>query len=182
MTMTDDALVTFFGTPDPEDGHVSFRDAGYMPVNEVTVGGTPLNHPPGHGNLFIHYMGEGDQYLDGNGLPTTAVYRTLQYELVSYNGAGKFGHAADGTPTASGVGNPTLLAQGHLIGSDNQLTVDLITGISGTLHASLLGPTPGTLDITVSHSAGDIHPIMAGSIVTGLTLDGGMFGAHFTPT
>lgn len=174
LNMSDDALVTF-GAP-TSGGGVAFHDTGYMPVNEVTVSGIPLDHPPGNGNLFIQYSGDGVQYFNNSGQPTTAVYSDLHYELVEYNGAGSFQHAADGTPTADGVGNPVVLAQGDL--DAGQLTFNPDGGITGEVTGSFLtdGQTVGTLDISVQHSASDI-----GYFAGGLTLDGGSLQATYTP-
>lgn len=174
LTMSDDALVTF-GTP-TADG-VPFHDQGFMPVTAATIAGTPLNQPPGNnGNLFIRYTGDGTQSLDANGLPT-AVYSTLQYELVRYNGAGKFGHAADGSLTMKGVGNPTVIGSGHLLNGQLDFAPDgSITGhLAATFQTS--GQPAGTIDIAVNHAPGDVH-FLAG----GLTLDGGTLLATYTPS
>lgn len=175
MDMSDDALVTFGA---PAVGGLSFQDTGYMPVNTLTIAGNPQHLPGGGlGLMFIHYAGEGVQHPDG-----TIDYTQLTYELLSYVGQARFGHAADGTPTASGPGavsdplHQILLAQGDLI--QGHLAFGMDGGISGELDVSVRvnNQLVGELDISVKHGAGDIGPAQ-----NGLTLIGGTIHATFVP-
>jgi hypothetical protein len=176
MDMSDDALVTFGA---PAVGGVPFQDTGYMPVNALTIAGNPQHLPGGGlGPMFIHYSGEGVQH---NG---KIDYTQLNYELISYKGQATFGHAADGTPTASGPGavsdplHQILLARGDLI--QGHLAFGPDGGISGELdlHVQVNNQLVGELDISVKHGAGDIGPAQNG---LGLTLIGGTIHATFVP-
>jgi hypothetical protein len=177
LSMSDDALVTFTGPAGPgAPGALSFLDAGYMPVNELTIGGDPQQLKGQLNGLFIHYTATGVQHFAASGAPTTADYETLQYEIMGYKGDATFGHAANGTPTVSGAKHLTVLAQGagtgHLgFGADGG-----ITGEVNTLM-QIDGQVVGTLDFSVQHARGDIgHPATGG-----LTLDGGTLHATFLP-
>lgn len=182
LSMSDDALVTFDGPVGPNP--VVFHDDGYMPVNELTIGGDPQQLKGKLDGLFIHYSGKGVQHFDANGT-LTADYTDLQYELMGYKGDATFGHTANGTPTVSGAKHLTVLARGELIPGMGHLEfdVDRTTGevkrISGEVNTSMRidGQVVGTLDISVQHAGGDIHYPATG----GLTLDGGTLHATFMP-
>lgn len=174
MGMSDDALVTFGAPVGP--GALSFHDAGYMAVNDLTIG-NPQHLPHGLDGMFIRYEGDGVQHFAANGAPATADYTGLHYELVGYKGHATFGHAADGTPTVSGAFDQVVLAQGDLIAGHLAFGAD--GGLSGEVDASVQsgGQTLGALDISVQHPAGDLGYTAAG----GLTLDGGTLLATFVP-
>jgi hypothetical protein len=177
LQMSDDALVTFGPPVDP--GAVSFHDIGYMPVNALTISGhiagNPL--PGGLDGMFIHYVSDGVQHFAVTGAPSTADYTGLHYELVGYKGNATFGHAADGTPTISGIVQQTVLTQGDLIAGHLAFGAD--GGITGEVDATVQfgGRATGRLDISVQHTAGDIgHPS-----ASSLTLSGGKLDATFVP-
>lgn len=173
--MSDDALVTFGAPVGP--GALSFHDEGYMPVNELTIGGTLQQLKGKLDGLFIHYTAGGVQHFDPtSGAPTTADYTSLHYELMGYKGGITFGHTADGTPTVSDAKHLTVLAQGDLIAGYLGFGAD--HGIAGQVEASMQvdGQAVGTLKIDVQHAARDI-----GYTATGLTLDGGTLHATFAP-
>ena len=174
LSMSDDALVTFGAPVGP--GALSFRDAGYMPVNAVTIGGSSLHLGGGLGGLFISYNATGVQHLSADGKPTTADYTSLNYQIIGYTGHATFGHAADGTPTESGASNLTVLGQGDLI--KGQLGFGADGGITGNVNTSLRigGTAVGKVDFSVKHAAGDIGPAP-----NGFTLDGGTLHATFVP-
>ena len=174
LSLSDDALVTFGAPVGP--GAVSFLDVGYMPVNELTIAGDPLQLKGKLDGLFIQYSGTGVQHFAANGAPTTADFTSLHYDIVGYKGDATFDHAADGSPRISDAKHLTVLAQGDLI--MGQLAFNAGGGITGKLDASLRidGHVVGTLAISVQHPAGDIGPAM-----NGLTLTGGTLNATFTP-
>jgi hypothetical protein len=177
--MTDDALVTF-GAPVGADA-VSFDDVGYMPINALTIAGlvpgisAPLES--GLAGAFVQYSAEGLQYL-ANGQPTTAQFTQLHYQLVGYTGHAVFGHAADGTPTVSGLINQVVLAQGDLIAG--QLNFNASGAITGEVDVTVKsGVLPlGRLDVSVQHAAGDVGHTATG----GLTLSNGNLVGTFIPS
>jgi hypothetical protein len=156
LQMSDDALVSFGAPVAP--GAVSFHDTGYMPVNALTIRGNitgkPL--PGGLDGMFIHYVSDGVQHFAPSGLPTTADYTELHYELVGYKGDATFGHATDGTPTISGIVQQIVLSQGDLI--TGHLAFGADGGITGEVDVTeQLGGRTRRLDISVQHTAGDIR-------------------------
>ncbi len=176
LSMSDDALVTFGAPAGP--GALSFVDVGYMPVNELTIGGALQDLKGKLDGLFIHYSAEGVQHFAAPGVPTTADYTKLQYELVGYKGDATFGHDAYGTPTLSGAKHLTVLAQGNLIDGTGHLRFG-VGGITGEVNTLMRidDQVVGTLDFSVQHATGDIHYPLTG----GLTLDGGTLHATFVP-
>jgi len=176
LSMSDDALVTFGAPVGP--GALSFLDVGYMPVNALTIGGDLQQLKGKLDGLFIHYSATGVQHFAAPGVPTTADYTSLQYELVGYKGDATFGHAADGTPTLSGAKHLTVLAQGDLITGTGHLGFGANGGISGEVDTSMRidDQVVGTLDFSVQHAAGDIGPA-----ANGFTLSGGTLHATFVP-
>lgn len=175
LSMSDNALVSFGRPVGP--GTLSFLDVGFMPVNELTIGGD-LQHLKGKlDGLFIRYSGEGVQSFAASGEPTTAKYTSLHYELMGYKGDATFGRVADGTPTVSGAKHLTVLAQGDLI--NGYLGFGADGGITGKVNTSMQidGQAVGTLNISVQHASGDIVRTATG----GLTLDGGTLQATFVP-
>lgn len=176
LSMSDDALVTFGAPVGP--GALSFLDVGYMPVNALTIGGELQQLKGKLDGLFIQYNATGVQHFAAPGVPTTADYTGLHYELVGYKGDATFGHAADGTPTLSGANHLTVLAQGDLIAGMGHLGFTATGGIAGTVATSLQidGAVAGTVNFTVQHAAGDIGPAAGG-----FTLSGGTLHATFVP-
>ena len=179
FTMSDDALVTF-GQPVGSDG-LSFHDIGYMPVNAMTIAGnipglTAALTSGALNGLFIQYASDGVQHF-ANGLPTTIDYTSLHYQLLGYTGHATFGHAADGTPTVSGMLQEVVLAQGDLI--SGKLAFNTSGGVSGELDVSMrvAGLRVGSVDISVQHSAADIGHTATG----GLTLSNGTAVGTFVP-
>lgn len=176
LNMSDDALVTFGAPVGP--GALSFLDVGYMPVNEFTIGGSLQDLKGNLDGLFVHYSATGVQHFDAAiGAPTTADYKTLQYEIMGYKGDTTFGHAANGTPTLSGAKHLTVLAQGDLIAG--YLGFNAAGGITGAVSTSMRidGQVVGTLDFSVQHAFTDIGHTITG----GLTLDSGTLHATFVP-
>ena len=149
LSMSDDALVTFGAPAGP--GALSFLDVGYMPVNALTIGGSLQDLKGKLDGLFVHYSATGVQHFAAPGAPTTADYTSLQYEIVGYKGDAIFGHAADGTPTASDAKHLTVLAQGDLIAGTGHLGFTATGGITGEVNTSLQinGQVVGTLDFSV---------------------------------
>jgi hypothetical protein len=178
LNMTDDALITF-GAPIGLNA-VSFHDSGYMPVDSRTIAGTipGVSLPVSGilGGMFIRYSGDGIEQI-ANGVPGAATYTGLQYDLMGYTGHALFGHAADGTPTVSGLLTQVVLAQGDLI--SGHLAFDATGAISGEVDVTMrIGSrTIGKLDVAAQHAAGDIGHTAAG----GLTLGNGNFVGTFIP-
>jgi len=182
LSMSDDALITF-GAPVGPVGPfgpiaVSFLDTGFMPVNALTIGGEMQQLKGKLDGLFIQYNATGVQHFAAPGVPTTADYTTLHYELVGYKGDATFGHAADGTPTLSGAKHLTVLAQGDLLPGMGHLGFTPAGGIAGTVATSFQvnGAAAGAVNFTVEHSATDIGPAPGG-----FTLSGGTLHATFVP-
>ena len=185
LTMSDDALITFTAPTTPTAPGsafaLSFNDVGFMPVNAVTIAGMPQDLHGKFDGLFIQYSGQGTQNFAAPNAPTTADYSSLHYDLVAYKGDISFGHAADGTPTFSGGKHLTVIAQGDLIPGQGHLGFNPATGgIAGDVNTTLKvdGQVTGTLDLSVSHAAGDIGFLPTGA---GFTLDGGILNATFHP-
>ena len=176
LSMSDDALVTFGAPVGP--GAVSFLDVGYMPVNALTIGGEMQELKGKLDGLFIQYNASGVQHFAAPGVPTTADYTSLHFDLVGYKGDATFGHAANGAPTLSGAKHLTVLAQGDLIPGTGHLGFTATGGIAGILATSFQvdGAVAGTVNFTVQHSAGDIGPAPGG-----FTLSGGTLHATFVP-
>lgn len=176
LSMTDDALVTFGAPVGP--GALSFVDVGYMPVNALTVGGGVVDLKGKLDGLFVHYSATGVQHLSATGIPTTADYTSLQYELVGYKGDATFTHATDGTPTLAGAKHLTVLAQGSLLPGMGHLVSGPDGSITGDVNTSLQvnGQVAGTLDFSVQHAAGDLGPA-----ANGFTLSAGTLHATFVP-
>lgn len=178
LSMSDDALVTFGAPVGP--GALSFLDVGFMPVNALTIGGDLQQLKGKLDGLFIRYNATGVQHFAAPGVPTTADYTSLHYDLVGYKGDATFSHAADDTPTLSGAKHLTVLAQGDLIARTGHLGFTATGGIAGTLATTLQvdGTVAGTVNFTVQHAAGDIGIGLAGG---GFTLSGGTLHASFVP-
>lgn len=174
LSMNDNATVVF--GPPVGPGALSFTDAGYMPINDLTIGGDPQRLHGKLDGLFIQYSAQGVQHFDQNGTPTTADYTSLHFELVGYKGDASFGHAADGAATVSDTKHLTVLAHGDLI--MGQLGFNASGGITGQVNASyqINGRVVGTLDLSVQHAAGDIT-----QTANGFTLSGGTLHASFLP-
>ena len=178
LTMSDDALVTF-GQPVGSDG-LAFHDIGYMPVNAMTVAGNipGVTARLSNGTLdgvFVQDVGDGVQHFS-NGLPTTAYYTSLHYELIGYTGTATFDHAADGTPTVTGPIHEFVLAQGDLL--SGQLAFNASGGVGGEMDVSMQvgGHRVGSMDISVQHSTMDIS-----YTATGLKLSNGELVGSFVP-
>ncbi len=174
LTASDDALVTFGAPVGP--GALSFTDIGYMPVNALTISGSLQQLKGSLDGLFINYTATGVQNFAASGVPTTADYTGLQYEIVGYKGDAVFGHAADGTPTVNNAKHLTVLAQGDLVAGHLGFTAT--GGIAGDLDTLLQinGQVAGSLNLSVQHAAGDIGPAMGG-----FTLSSGALQATFVP-
>ena len=172
--MTDNGAVTFGAPVDP--GALSFTDAGYMPITALTIAGDPQRLHGIPDSLFIQYSAQGVQHFAPNGVPTTADYTSLHFELVGYKGNASFGRAADGTATFSGGKHLTVLAQGDLI--MGQLGFNAMGGITGQVSTSYKvdGKVVGTFDLSVQHTAAEITPT-----ASGFTLSGGTLQATFLP-
>ena len=147
-------------------------------MTALTIGGEMQQLKGKLDGLFIQYNATGVQHFAAPGMPTTADYTTLHYDLVGYKGDAMFGHAADGTPTLSGAKHLTVLAQGDLIAGTGHLGFTPSGGIAGTLATTLQvdGAVAGTVNFTVQHAAGDIGPAAGG-----FTLSAGMLHASFVP-
>jgi|GEM_PF-3584156 len=183
LTMSDDALITFTGPATPTAAGsafaLSFQDAGYMPINAITIAGMPQDLKGQFDGLFVRYSGQGTQNFIAPNAPTTADYSSLHYDLIGYKGAITFGHEANGTPTFTGGKNLTEIAQGDLIPGLGHLGFDPVThGIAGSISTSFKvdGQVTGTLDLSVVHAAGDISFLPTGN---GFTLNGGILHATF---
>ena len=176
LSMTDDALVTFTGPPNAE-GATPFVDQGFMPINQVTIGGIPQDVHGKYDGLFIHYFALGTQSISANGLPSVD-YSSLDYEVYGYKGDATFGHASDGTPTESGATHLDVLAQGSMIPGTGHLQFNPDGTIKGNVDATYTvgGQQTGTLDLLISHAAADLSPT-----ANGFTLKGGDLQATFIP-
>ena len=113
FNMTDNGAVVLGMPVGP--GALSFTDAGYMPITALTIDGDPQRLRGNPDSLFIKYSAQGVQHFAPDGVPTTADYTSLHFELVGYKGNGSFGRAPEGTATFSGGKHLTVLAQGDLI-------------------------------------------------------------------
>jgi hypothetical protein len=148
----------------------TFLDAGYLPVIGFRLNGQavlPSGYLATDGSgwgAYIRYSGTGTQIVSPQGVPVSATYQTLTYEIVGYNGLATFGFAPDGSATAGGaVSNVTTLDSGSLIGGN----LDFLPGqpgptINGQAQASLtevkpqfIESNPGSLDVSFIHPAGE---------------------------
>jgi hypothetical protein len=147
----------------------TFMDAGYLPVLGFQLNGQvvkPSGYLAADGSgwgAYIRYVGTGTQTLSPQGLPS-AIYQTLTYDFIGYNGVATFGFAADGSATVGGpITGVTTLDTGSLIsGSLAFLPGQLGPTINGQAQASLtevkpqfIESNPGGLDVNFVHPAGE---------------------------
>ena len=167
LVLSDDAQISFTPTSATT---ASFMDAGYLPVigfqlNGQAVAPSGYLAPDGSGwGAYIHYVGTGTETISPQGFPESAIYQTLTYDLVGYNGLATFNFAADGSATVSGaISSVTTLESGSLIsGSLAFLSAQLGPTISGQVQASstvfnpqFFGNTPSGLNVNFVHPAGE---------------------------
>lgn len=170
---TDDGQVTFTG---PNATGMGFSEVGIVPITSQTIGGHVF--PSGGTGMteFLTYNGSGTLHFDAQGHPTAADYSGGGFALYVAQGDGVFGHAADGTPTVSGLHNAIKLASGAMIAGH----LDFLPtgGITGSLdfNESMLGAHVGTMHVGVAHAAADATPT-----ATGMLFNGGQITAtqHF---
>jgi len=171
--LTDDALVTF--TQPNQLGVSTFHDSGFMPITETTIGSNGQTH------FFLQYDSTGTLQFGPQG-PASATYSSLHYREFAYTGpAATFGHAADGTPTLTGVHDAIQVLAGDLIPGQGHLKFNPDGSISGQVNVTAkiggAGPVIGQQDIAVQHAATDIGFTAKG----GMTLSGGTSTATFIP-
>ena len=152
------------------NGGTTFTDVGYLPVEGVSFGGTPvslaiLGGLGGSGSgAYFQYAGVGTQTLSPTGLPQTASYSQLIYQLVVYRGSAAFSFDANGNPIRTGnVSTAFVLGQGSLISGSLSFVPTSPTAVSieGTLSAtfspavlqSVIPPT--TVALTINHPPSD---------------------------
>ena len=167
LVLSDYAQISFTPTGPTT---ATFLDAGYLPVIGFELNGqavAPSGYLASDGSgwgAYIRYVGTGTQTLSAQGVPVSATYQTLTYDLVGYNGLATFGAAADGSATVSGaISNVTTLESGSLIsGSLAFLPGQLGPTISGQAQESSTGANPqffennpGGLDVTFIHPVGE---------------------------
>ncbi|MGI4952687.1 MAG: hypothetical protein ACRYGM_12880, partial [Janthinobacterium lividum] len=103
LVLSDYAQISFAPTG---PATAMFVDAGYLPVigfrlNGQAVASSGYLAADGSGwGLYIRYAGTGSQTLSPQGVPVSATYQTLTYDLVGYNGLAAFDFAADGSATS----------------------------------------------------------------------------------
>jgi hypothetical protein len=156
----------------PSAQGLAFTEAGYLPVEGFSLAGQSLsppgfNDPSGMGwGAYIQYTGSGMQGFSPQGVPTTASYTHLQYQLTGYNGSAKFDVGATGAvlDPASTIGNPTVLEQGSLIAGQLNFEPASPAGLSidGELRASIDEVKPqfavdtlDSFDLSISHQPED---------------------------
>lgn len=153
------------------NGGRTFSDVGYLPVQGFSLGGKPLSPPgftaPGGSGwgVYFRYSGTGTQTLSASGIPESATYSQLSYQLISYEGSATFGIDAAGDAAVSGtILQSVLLGQGSLIdGSLSYVpTAPTSVNIEGTVAATftpavpeLATPVPATLLLNINHPPSD---------------------------
>lgn len=169
LVLSDYAQISFTPTGPTT---ATFMDAGYLPVIGFQANGqavAPAGYlaPDGSGwGAYIRYAGIGTQTLSPQGVPVSATYQTLAYDLVGYNGLATFGSTADGSATVGGaISNVTTLDSGSLIsGSLAFLPAQSGPTISGQVQASsdganqqLFANNSGGLVVNFVHPAGEYY-------------------------
>ncbi len=167
LVLSDYAQISFAPTGPTT---AAFVDAGYLPVigfrlNGQAVAAPGYLAPDGSGwGAYIRYVGTGTQAFSPQGVPVSATFQTLTYDLVGYNGLATFGFAADGSATAGGAtSGVTTLDSGSLIGGSLAfLPAQPGPTISGQVQVSsagantqFFGSYPGDLDVNFVHPAGE---------------------------
>jgi hypothetical protein len=153
------------------DGGTTFSDVGYLPVEGFSLGGKPLSlpgftAPGGFGwGVYFRYSGTGTQTLSASGIPESATYSQLSYQLFSYEGSATFGIDAAGDAALSGtILQSVLLGQGSLIDGALSFVPTSPTSVSidGTVAATftpaipeLVTPVPATLTLNINHPPSD---------------------------
>lgn len=151
---------------------LNFVDTGYMPIVGFTLGGlavTPASYNAADGGgwgAYLHYSASGTQTLMPNGLPASATYQQLSYQIVGYDGLASFGF--DPVTGAAVVGGNardfTTLETGSLIQGSLAFVPSSPTEISiaGTVAASVdeVRPqfavgNPGQLQVSFLHPPGE---------------------------
>ena len=153
------------------NGGTTFTDTGYLPVEGFSLAGqavTPagFNAPNGTGwGAYVQYTGSGTQTLMPGGIPASATYSQLSYQIVGYTGLATFGFDASGRATVGGsVSQLTPLAQGSLISGSLAFVPTSPTSISieGNVVSTINAVQPqftvgglGTLDLGILHPPGE---------------------------
>jgi hypothetical protein len=170
LHISDDALVTF--TQPNSLGVSAFHDSGFMPITEATIANGVTTH------FYLQYDSTGSLQFGAQG-PVSADYSSLHYREFAYTGNATFGHAADGTPTITGVHDAIQVMSGDLIPGHGHLAFNPNGSISGEVNVTAkiggAGPVVGQYDIAVSHAASDIGFTRTG----GMTLTGGTSTASY---
>lgn len=114
LVLSDFAQITF------SDGGTRFVDLGILPIIGFTLNGVAVA-PPGYRTAdgwgaFVRYLGTGTQSYLAPGVPDTATFEEVSYELVGYNGLATFGFAPDGSAVVGGaISDRLTLEQGALL-------------------------------------------------------------------
>ena len=158
LVLSDFAQITF------SNGGTSFVDSGILPIIGFTLNGAAVA-PPGYGAVdgwgaFVRYVGNGTQTYLAPGVPETAMFEQVSYELIGYNGVATFGFAPDGSAAVGGaISNVLTLGQGSLITGNLDFVPDP-TGLTivGTVSTTIvevepefIRGQPDRFDITLLH-------------------------------
>ncbi len=129
------------------NGGTSFVDTGLLPVIGFSLNGQAVSSPEylapdGTGwGAFVRYNGTGTQSFSPEGVPLTATFQQLSYEIVGYNGLATFDFAADGNSFVSGpVSSFVTLGRGSLIAGQLEFT-------PGPAGLTIVGSASTTIDM-----------------------------------
>lgn len=153
------------------NGGLTFTDTGYLPIEGFSLAGQAitapgLNDPSGQGwGAYVHYYASGTQTLSPYGVPATATYTQLSYQLIAYNGLATFGFGAGGAPVVNGnLSQATLLADGSLVSGQLAFVPGSLgaPSIQGTLSATVQDVPPqlssdtfDAFDLSIVHPPGE---------------------------
>lgn len=125
----------------------SFLDRGIMPILKFRLNGQDVS-PSGYGQAggwgaFVSYTATGTQTFQPSGLPDTAVFKTLDYQIVGYNGVANFSFDANGVAISDRQPSELVtLERGSLISGQ----LSFVPGTDPSGFPTIMGTAATTID------------------------------------